>query len=71
MLTFLVWAAVAYVAIWVAAAVFFYRINRAFCVAEAASRARDMRTAAFLGAVWPVVLVQLAWLAWQGYRARD
>ena len=70
MLTFLTWAAGVYAAIWAAAAVFFYCINRAYC-AEAVSRSRDRWTAAFLGLIWPAVLVQLVRLAWQGFRDRD
>lgn len=70
MLTFLVWAASVYAAIWAATAIFLYRIDKKYCV-DTDSRALGVWSAAFIGMLWPVVLALLAWLVWQGIRSED
>lgn len=69
MLTFLVCAVSVYVAIGAATAISLYRIARKYCGTD--SRARDVWTATFCGVFWPVALVQLARLMWQGLKSED
>lgn len=70
MLTFLVWAAGVYAAIWAATAISLYLIVRKYC-ADTNSRVRGVWSAAFNGMLWPVVLAQFVWLVWQGLKPED